>query len=404
MNKDSEMPNGHPTKVQVAALLRQYETELFEHVIPFWERYSRDGAHGGYFNCLDRDGTVYDTNKHVWLQGRQAWLFSKLYRTVEQRPGWLAMAAHGIDFLRTHAIRDDSRVYFELAADGKPVYLQRKIFSECFYIMALAEYSRATDAPKLLAEATDVFERVWSWAYDWTHVGRSSYAGAAPAQMLAVPMILLNLIEELTDGDATGYAAEVDTCIAKMLLHIDEKRHLVLEHVAPDGSALPGSMGRLLNPGHAIEAGWFLQHWAQRLKRPTLASLASNIVRRSFQKGWDKEHGGIYYFLDADGYSPTQLEWPMKLWWPHCEALYAHALNFVLTQDAEDWAAFKQVHAYTFAHFPDPLYGEWYGYLDREGRPTHRFKGGPYKGCFHVPRALLMTAQMLSRIETTLTD
>ncbi len=381
--------------MNLSRLRQRYETELFDRVIPFWEQHSPDRIHGGYYNCLDRDGSVYDTTKHVWLQGRQVWMFSKLYRTVEQRPAWLEMAALGMDFLRTHARRADGRVYFALTETGAPAALQRKIFSECFYVMALAEYSRAAQRPELLEEARTGLEQIWEWAYDWSKVGRTPLPGQPPLQMLAVPMILLNLIEEVAGDDWQAYRSEVDDCLRRIRLHIRADVAHVFEHVAPDGSPVAGPAGRLLNPGHAIEAGWFMQHWAQKLGDAALAQQARQVVRWSHHDGWDTTHGGLFYFLDAEGYSPTQLEWPMKLWWPHCEALYAHLLHYRLFGDEADRVLFEQTDAYTFAHFPDGEHGEWYGYLDREGRVTHRFKGGPYKGCFHVPRALLLCLNAL---------
>lgn len=395
-----------PTSAAALGRLRQrYETELFERVLPFWERHSPDRAHGGTFNNLDRDGTVYDATKHVWLMGRQAWLFSKLYRTVEARPEWLALARLGVEFLRAHAVRPDGRVYFHLAQDGNPVYLQRKIFSECFTAMALAEHARAADRPELMREAEAMLGRIVEWADDGEKVGRPNLAGQPPAVTLAVPMILLNLIEEIAGDGWAAYRPEVERLLARVRLHVRDMPGgiaggvEVRETVAPDGALLDGPAGRLLNPGHAIEAGWFVQHWAQRLARPDLSTLALDVVRSSYRAGWDAEHGGLFYFLDADGHSPTALEWSMKLWWPHCESLYAHLLNASLTGDPGDWAAFEQVDAYTFAHFPDPEFGEWFGYLGREGRVTHRFKGGPYKGCFHVPRALLLCWERLGAME-----
>jgi N-acylglucosamine 2-epimerase len=211
-------------------------------------------------------------------------------------------------------------------------------------------------------------------------------------------MILLNLIEEVAGENASDFRTEIEECIQRMLLHVKTDTKKVHEFVAPDGARLDSPDGRLLNPGHAIEAGWFLQHWAQRLRRIDLQQTAIDMVRWSYADGWDKEHGGIYYFLDAEGYSPTQLEWNMKLWWPHCEALYAHLLNYSITGDKADFEAFQQVHDYTFSHFRDPKFGEWFGYLDRFGNVTHRFKGGPYKGCFHVPRALWLVWNKLQEM------
>lgn len=377
-------------------LTETYENELFNRVIPFWEQHSVDYKNGGFWNCLDRDGTRYDTRKYMWLNGRQTWMFSKLYNTVEQNPAWLEIASTGARFLREFARRkEDGRVYFSMTEDGRPVQLQRKIFSECFYIMAFSEYGRASGDASYTREARELLEKVWEWSNDWTKVGRPSYEGQIPSQMLAVPMILLNLIEEVAGDDASAYQVEVEECIRKMLLHVHTDRKIVFENVSPEGGFINSMEGRQLNPGHAIEAGWFLQHWAQHLNRADLSKTATDMVRWSFEAGWDSEHGGILYFLDSEGLPPTALEWDMKLWWPHCEALYAHLLNYKITGDEADKAAFLKVHDYAFKHFSDPEYGEWYGYLNRQGQVTHRFKGGPYKGCFHVPRALWLVWKTL---------
>ena len=96
----------------------------------------------------------------------------------------------------------------------------------------------------------------------------------------------------------------------------------------PDGS-FDGSCpdGRLTNPGHAIEAGWFLLSHAREIHDPALAAQAVQIIDDNFAWGWDApeigvpssasggDHkdnsGGLLYFRDIEGYSPTQLEWDM---------------------------------------------------------------------------------------------
>jgi len=386
-------PFQHP---KAPELYQMFDNELLRSVIPFWEKFSPDHKNGGFFNCLDQDGTIFDRRKHIWLQGRETWMFSKLYNSVESRPEWLKMAQLGVDFLVKHAIRPDGRVYFSMTEDGKPMSIQRKIFSECFWIMAMAEFSRASGDTWYMDRAKQEFALIWTWSSDLTQVGQVAFEGNDAAQSLAIPMILLNLIEEVSGDEWPEYEAEIEECIRRMLLHVDDKIQLVYETVSPEGEVLSGYEGRLLNPGHAIEAGWFLQHWAQRLKRPKLSQIATNMVRWSFDMGWDQEYGGIFYFLDAEGYTPTQLEWDMKLWWPHCEALYAHLLNYRITGAEEDLERFDRTLKWTFAHFPDPNYGEWFGYLNRRGEVSHRFKGGPYKGCFHVPRALWLCRSILS--------
>jgi N-acylglucosamine 2-epimerase len=383
---------------QIQRLRALFESELFESVLPFWQRHSPDWEHGGYFNHLDRDGTVYDTTKNVWLQARQVWLFSKLYQDVESNPDWLALAGMGMEFLRQHAVAPTGHVYFSLTAEGKPIYRQRKIFSECFYAMALAGYARAAGAPVLAREAAALFKLIWETAWHPEKSDRPLLPGTAPLLPLAVPMILLNVIEEIAGDDFDAYRQQIDTCIGRVRKHFVQGR--MYEYVTNEGGLLPHlAQGRLLNPGHAIEAGWFLLPWAARLDDPSLQTLAAGIIRQSFAEGWDPDYGGLFYFLDAGGFSPTQLEWDMKLWWPHCEAMVAFLLLYVLERRPSDWEAFLHVQEYAFARFRDADFGEWFGYLNRRGEVSHRYKGGPYKGCFHLPRALWICWRQLQKLE-----
>jgi N-acylglucosamine 2-epimerase len=370
--------------------------ELLESVLPFWLRHSLDREHGGYLNCLDRDGTPYDTKKHVWLQGRQVWLLARLCADLGPRAEWLEAAALGARFLRDRCRRPDRRVWFCVTRDGRPVQLQRKIYSECFYVMALAQYARAGGEEWAAAEARAVFGWVRAAADDPSLAGRPAESGAEPLRALAVPMILLNLVRELDGGYGGEHGGLAADCARRIREHARAGDGLALEHVRPDGSpSLDSPEGRLVNPGHAIEAGWFLLDWARAAGDEAAAREALEIVVRALDFGWDAEHGGLYSFLDVRGHSPVQLEWPMKLWWPHCEALVALAEAWRHTRDPRWMQRFEEVAEWTFARFPDAQHGEWYGYLDRAGGVTHRFKGGPYKGCFHVPRALHYAARAL---------
>lgn len=60
-------------------LAKLYKNELLENVLPFWLNHSQDLEFGGYYTCLNRNGDVFDTDKFIWLQGREVWLFSMLY-------------------------------------------------------------------------------------------------------------------------------------------------------------------------------------------------------------------------------------------------------------------------------------------------------------------------------------
>jgi N-acylglucosamine 2-epimerase len=260
--------------------------------------------------------------------------------------------------------------------------------------MALAEYARAAGDSVYMKEAHRMFGRIWKMVLHPERVGRPILSGMPVMNSLAVPMIVLNLVEELAPEDYSAFQEQVDYCIAQIRTHFVDG--VMYENVGSEGKLMPGlADGRLLNPGHAIEAGWFLLHWAEKLGDRSLRMFAFEVVRNAFEQGWDSEHGGLFSFLDARGFAPLQLEWDRKLWWPHCEALYAFLLMYSLEQDPSDWDKFLQVKEYTFSHFPDPEHGEWFGYLDRAGNVSQDFKGGPYKGCFHVPRALWLCWRLL---------
>lgn len=380
------------------SLKSELESELYDHILPFWEKYSPDYENGGYFNCLDRDGKIYDTTKHIWLQARQVWMFSKLYGTVQPDQKWFDLAKLGADFLINHAKTDNNRVYFATNIDGQGKQIQRKIFSECFYVMALNEFGMISGEQRYISEAKQLLTHIWSWTKDLSKVGQFSYLGNTPSQNLAIPMILLNIFEEVGGDNWMEYESEILECIQEIKEHVDYKQQLVYETVTPSGESMNSIEGRLLNPGHAIEAGWFLLRWAQKLRQIDLQELAFKIIDWSYTLGWDSREGGLFYFLDSKGYSPTALEWDMKLWWPHTEAMYAWMLRYEVSGQQADLERFQEVKEFAFSHFSDPEYGEWFGYLNRAGETTHRFKGGPYKGCFHVPRALYLCIQSLEKI------
>lgn len=387
-----------PTTARLREVRDLISKNLHDSVLPFWMRHSPDREFGGYFNCLDRDGTIYDTKKHVWLQGRQVWMMSRLhnaYHAGQESSRYLDLARLGMDFMRKHVQRPDGRCYFSLTRDGKPVFIQRKPFSECFYVMALAEYARATGDQDCRRMAHDLFAKIVHWMHHPAELGRPVLEGTTPQIDLAVPMILLNLILEIRDPGSAQYEDIARECIARIHHHVRPELKLVLEHVRPDGSRIDSPEGRIVSPGHAIEAGWFLLSYARRTNDSECAQMALNMIEWSFDFGWDKEFGGLYAFMDCEGKSPVQLEWDMKLWWPHNEAMIAFLLAYQHTRDAKWWDNFETVLDWTWKRFPDPEFGEWYGYLNRRGEVTHRFKGGPYKGCFHVPRALFLCEGIL---------
>lgn len=367
-----------------------YRGALLQDVIPFWEKYSLDRDEGGYFTCLDRKGQVYDTDKFIWLQARQVWTFSTLYNQVEQNVQWLEIARHGIGFLKKFGRDDQGNWYFSLDQKGRPLVQPYNIFSDCFAAMAFHQYAIASDDREAETIAYNTYQNILIRQHNPKGNYNKVYPQTRPLRNFALPMILCNLsleLESVLDRDQVENT--IDACLHDIMeVFLDKNDHLVYENVLPDGEHVDSFDGRLINPGHGIEAMWFIMDVARRRSDNVLVQKAVDTTLRLLDFGWDPEYQGIFYFMDAQGKPPQQLEWDQKLWWVHLESLVALAKGYLLTRDQKcmDW--FEKIHGYAWDHFPDPEFGEWFGYLNRRGEVFMPLKGGKWKGCFHMPRAL----------------
>jgi N-acylglucosamine 2-epimerase len=384
------------------ALAEQYKNALLKDVIPFWQTHSLDWECGGYFTCLDRFGKVYDTDKFVWLQNRQVWMFSSFYNQIEQRPDWLKIAANGANFLAEHGRDAEGNWYFALDRAGSPLVQPYNIFSDCFAAMAFSKYALASGSDQAKEIALQAYGNVLRRKDNPKGKYTKAYPGTRSLKSLAVPMILANLSLEM-DWLLSNQTLEqvlADTVQEVMNDFLDPERGLMYEAVTPAGGHLDCFDGRLINPGHGIEAMWFMMEIGDRSQDTKTINQAVDVVLNILKFAWDEEYGGLFYFMDADGHPPQQLEWDQKLWWVHLESLVALAMGYRLTGRAECWQWYQKMHDYTWSHFADPDYGEWFGYLNRRGEVLLNLKGGKWKGCFHVPRAMYLCWQQFEAMQS----
>ena len=382
-----------------------YRKALLEDVVPFWLRNGLDKSHGGFITALDRDGSVLDTDKSVWFQGRGGWMFATLYNTVDAREEWLAAAISCGDFLRTHCFAPDGKMYFSVTREGLPLRMRRYAFSESFAAIAFAAIARAAGDEAAKDDALRCFRAFIHYSFT-PGATPAKYEPTRPAKGIGPLMIGIVTAQELREnlGDVVvngrsctewidGFIAEIRQDFFK------EDLAVLMETVAPDGSIIDHLEGRTLNPGHAIECAWFILHEAKQRGDAALTRLGCQILDAMWARGWDQEYGGLFYFRDLYG-KPVQEYWQdMKFWWPHCEAIIATALAWKMTAEARYAAWHQQVHDWSFQHFSDPVHGEWYGYLHRDGRVSQPAKGNLFKGPFHLPRMLWYCDRLLGGVD-----
>jgi len=396
----------------------EYREALLEDVLPFWTRHAIDREHGGYLIGLDRDGSVYDTDKPVWFLGRFAWMLAQAalsFPDDPRAPEWIQLARHGVEFSEQHGFAPDGQMYFLLDRAGRPLRKRRYIFSECFASMAYAALARAEKDVLGVDNGGQLFGRALHVYNDLRQRANSGLlspkieAATRPLRGLGLPTITLNVIQCLRDTVPAEHIraagldldAEADQCTRDMAIHLKPERQTVFETLAEDGSIVDSVEGRTLNPGHALEAAWFVMAEAQSRGLETsrgreLLSMGRNMLDWTWPGGWDSEHGGVLYFRDSEG-RPVQDYWhDMKFWWPQNEAEIATLLAWKLTGDGRygDW--YGEVHDYSWELFPDPEHGEWFGYFARDGRRTSEAKGNHFKGPFHIPRMMWMCHRILA--------
>jgi len=367
-----------------------YRRTLLEDVVPFWFPRAIDSEHGGFLHCFNADGSLLDTDKSVWVQGRMSWMLLALYNTLEPRQEWLDWGEQGVRFLERHAFDTDGRMFFHLTRDGQPIRKRRYAYSESFAAIAMGALFKATGNERWRTRAIQLFQHFVDWNFT---------AGLMPAKftetrpLIGIGPLMIALVTAQSLRQDLGDDPLFESWIVRCIDQIEQRfvKHdlrAVMETVTADGEILDHFDGRILNPGHAIEAAWFVMEEGEHRKDQQMVELGCRMLEYSWERGWDAELGGLFYFRDVY-HKPVSEYWhDMKFWWPHNEAIIACLLAYRLTKNPQyaDWH--QQVHDWSFQHFADRQHGEWFGYLHRDGSPSSTIKGNLWKSFFHHPRML----------------
>ena len=369
----------------------RYQDDLKENILPFWLKHGLDRVHGGVYTCVDRDGTLIDSTKSVWFQGRFGFICAYAYNNIEANEEWLSASKSCIDFIEQHCFDVDGRMYFEVTADGKPVRKRRHMFSECFAAIAMSEYSIASGDKSYAEKALSLFKQILHFI-NTKGILEPKYCEGVEMQGHSITMILINTAARIREAIP---ASELDVQISLSIdtlqrYFIHPEFEALLETVGPNGEFIDTIIGRTINPGHCIETAWFLLEEAKyRGGDAQLTEVAVKILDWSWKWGWDKEYGGLINFRDCKGLPVQDYSQDMKFWWPQTEAIIATLYAYEATGEERFLHMHQQISDWTYAHFPDAEYGEWYGYLHRDGTVAQPAKGNIFKGPFHIPRMMI---------------
>jgi len=364
-----------------------FKNDLLNNILPFWLNNAIDRENGGIFTCLDREGNIYGTDKSVWFQGRALWSFCKAYNSVEKRPEFLEAAKCIYDFL-PKCTDTDGRMYFTVTKDGRGLQKRRYYFSETFAAIGCAEYYKATND----INALEMAEKYFTVAYECFTGKRENAPKINPenykAKALSPVMIMLSTAQVMRsmESDKKEWYSEIaGECLNEVLYGGFLTEKALLESVTTYGKAVDSPNGRIVNPGHSMEAAWFIMLEGVLTNNQIAICAARNIIDITWPLGWD-QRGGIIAFCDVEKKPPVQLEWDMKLWWPQCETLIALRMAYMLFGEEKYNQMYNTVLNYCDKYFVDKQYGEWYGYLHYDNTISTTLKGNIFKGPFHIPR------------------
>ncbi len=382
-----------------------YKKDLTENIMPFWMKYGLDRENGGVYTCVDRDGSLMDTTKSVWFQGRFAFICSFAYNNVEKNQEWLDAAKSTLEFIEKHCFDEQGHMYFSVTAEGKPLRKRRYVFSETFAAIAMSEYALATGDQHWAKRAIQVFEDTQRFLATPGFLP-AKFEADVKLQGHSIVMILINvgscIRKVVNDPKLTQQIDESIEKLKKYFIHPEFK--CLLETVGENGEFIDTNMTRTINPGHCIETSWFIMEEAKlRGWDKPMFDMALQVFDWSWDWGWDKQYGGIINFRDCKNLPSQDYSQDMKFWWPQCETIIASLYAYLGTGDEKYLYRHERISEWTYAHFPDAEYGEWYGYLHRDGTVAQPAKGNLYKGPFHVPRMMIkgymLCQEILKKLE-----
>ena len=378
----------------------RYKEELTSDIMPFWLSNGWDQKHGGVYTCLNRDGSLMDTTKSVWFQGRFAFVCSFAYNHVEKRQEWLDAAKSTLDFIEKYCFDENGHMYFSITDDGRPLRKRRYVFSETFAAIAMSEFALATGDQTYAQKALKIFKDTQRFLATPGFL-EPKFEASVKLQGHSIVMILINVGSRIRMVvDDPTLTLQIDESIEKLRRYfIHPEFKCLLETVGPNGEFIDTNLTRTINPGHCIETAWFiLEESKQRGWDEGLKQLALQIFDWSWDWGWDKEYGGIINFRDCKNLPPQDYSQDMKFWWPQCETIIASLYAYLATGNDLYRQRHELISDWTYQHFPDKTFGEWYGYLHRDGTVAQPAKGNLFKGPFHIPRMMVKSHELCLEI------
>lgn len=396
--------------------------ELFQNILPYWDKYSKDEKNTGFFGKIDNDNVQdAECQRSIVMTSRFLWTYSAVARFTKDAK-YLAMADFAYKvIIEKYFDKENDGVYWSIMPDGTPRVDKKQIYGEAFCCYGLSEYAAAVQelkkdeelAATAMNKALDIYNLLENHALDKENGGYIEACAKDWSQtndMILSPKDMncpksmntnLHVMEAYTNlyrtlpvvfADSKSIQSEVGQSLANLITVTQEKIVQKNAHLGMFFDMDWNLLADEISYGHDIEASWLLWEAACELKDEELKDqIRDDVIKMAevgLDEGFDKENGCLENFLLHSTTNPKRDR--TRVWWNQAEAMNGFYNAWQMTGHQKYQEACIQQWNWIQNHQVDKTNGEWWSALDQNGTPIlAEDKGGNWKTSYHNGRTCL---------------
>ena len=406
--KGEQRISGELAGMSLTALRDKYYSDLFDEFLPFMDEHIIDHKYGGFMCDADWDGTLLDTRKRIWYQGRGVWVYSFLYNNIKKDPKYLEIARKTVEWLDKTTPPPGKLWNPWYTREGKPLGKEEtEIYSDLHVAQGYTQYAKASGdmsywdkAKAIWKKCVDVYDNRPGYGID-AHFyqvqinEKKRYEGVPNPRIVGHWMDFLTLVTQMLeikeDPELEAFAAkDVDAVLNR---HYNPEFGLITEYLNKDYSRIDGPQGREVT-GHTLETLWMILYEMVRKKDKETFEKAAEYLHHHIEVLYDYVYEGSYQgLMDVD-----TMEFDMtKALWVQDEILVGtmYAYEHTGARWAREW--FERLYRFveekaTLKQYGYPL---WMIYADRKMTFVPHYNR---IGNYHHPRQLMLNILSLERM------
>ena len=382
MRRDMAEDLGDPG---LAVRARQALAWLFDDALPLWSTAGRN-PRGGWRDRLDDDGHPVAAPMRMRVQARQTFVFAEAGRLGWAGP-WREMVDHGLEFLTTHAIRQDGLAAQTFAAEnGAVLDAGPELYDQSFTLFACAAAYGATRDPRAKAAAVRLLDALQGQAHpDGGFREFDSPVLKANPQMHMFEAALAWMDVDEDPRWATLARSLATLCAERLYDPASDALH---EFFNDDWRRAPPPAGEVTEPGHHFEWAWLLA----RRDLGVPPELPGRLCARAERFGVDSARGVVVNVVDPWG---GVVDGTARLW-PQTERLKAALMMRV--HDHNLWTARAcAAHDTLFSYIAAAPRGLWRDVVLTDGSLRPEF--APASSLYHITCAISELAQVTGVVQ-----